>query len=183
MKFRYKPITTRKPALEIYWFYTLTLLVLGLDQFSKYLIEQNLGPYGSGKTLPLFGGLVFKFTKNSGASHNILENTSWLLAIIATVAAIGMVVYFHRFSPRNFWYSLSIGLILGGTLGNLSDRLFKSGFVTDFIHIDWLPLFKNFNLADTSLRLGVIIFILTFLTQQQRKQEPELALDHRLNLN
>ncbi len=150
--------------------YGLALLVIGLDQVSKYSIEQNLGPYGSGKTFSVGGGLIFRYSKNNGASNNILENTSWLLAIVAALAALAMIIYYHRMVPKSRLQQAGIGLLLGGTLGNLYDRIFKDGFVTDFIHIEWLPGAKNFNLADMGIRASLAIFILIILMHLLRSE-------------
>lgn len=177
MEHRNSALLRKLSSPHYYWVYLLALAVIGLDQLSKYLIERNLGPYGSAKTFPVGGGLIFKYTKNSGASNNILENASWLLAIVAAIIGAGIVFYYHRTYPKNFWQQASIGLVLGGSLGNLTDRLFKNGCVTDFIHIDWLPLLKNFNLADVAIRIGILIFILTFLTQPQKKPAQKVVPD------
>ncbi len=154
--------------VQLRWVYGLALFVLGIDQLSKYFIEQSLAPYGSGKVFSVGGGLIFRYSKNNGASGNILENTSWLLAIIAALAALAMLVYYHRSVPKSRLQQASIGLLLGGTLGNLSDRIFKNGYVTDYIHLEWLPGAKNFNLADTAIRAGVVIILLIFLRHSLR---------------
>lgn len=156
--------------VQLGWVYGLAMVVLGLDQLSKYLIEQNLAPLGSGKTFLVGGGLIFKYSKNSGASNNILENASWFLAVVAALAALGMIIYYHRTLPKSLLQQASIGLVLGGTLGNLSDRIFKNGYVTDFIHIEWLPSAKNFNIADSCIRVGMAIFILIFLMNSLRSK-------------
>lgn len=160
-----------KTHLNIYWFYSVVIFILGLDQISKFLIENNLGPYGSGKTYQVFSGLVFNYSKNSGAAGNFLEEAPWLFATVATLAAIGMVVYYHRFSQKTFWFGFSIGLVLGGTLGNLTDRIFKNGFVTDFITVYWLGPNKSFNLSDLSLQVGMVIFVLTLLFSSKKAGE------------
>lgn len=145
--------------------YGLAILVVSLDQLSKFLIEQNLGPYGSGKTVSVGGGLIFAYSKNNGAANNFLENTSWLLTFVAILAVLAIIYYYHRIVPESRLQQVAIGLLLGGTLGNLSDRLIKGGFVTDFIHLEWLPFAKNFNLADVAIRTSVLIILLVTARQ------------------
>jgi len=155
----------RRTLTNFYWVYGVTLLAFILDQLSKFGIEQNLGPYLSGKSTPLFAGLTFEYVKNSGASYNFLRDVPWLFTIVAIVAAIGVIGYYQWQGASGFWYKLSVGLILGGIIGNLSDRLFKGGYVTDFIHISWLGFFNVFNLADSCISVAVAIVLLTTLLQ------------------
>ena len=121
------------------------------------------------------GGLILKYSKNNGASNNILENTSWLLAFVAALAALTMIFYYHRIVPKSRLQQSAIGLLLGGTLGNLFDRIFKDGFVTDFIYLDWLPYAKNFNLADMAIRSGVIAILVVFVRHIQQPKTHEEA--------
>ena len=162
--------TIRRTFKNHYWAYLVTLVVYGLDQLSKYTIEQTLGPYRSGKEAVIFGGLTFDYVKNSGASYNFLRDVPWLFTIIAILAALGLIAYYYFQRVNQFWYQASIGLILGGIVGNLSDRIFKEGFVTDFIHVSWLPFFNVFNLADSAISIGVVIVLLTTLLQTTKTQ-------------
>lgn len=162
----------RRTFTNFYWPYLVAVLIYIADQISKYGIEQALGPYGSNKTAPIFGGLIFEYVKNSGASYNFLVNTPWLFTIIAIAVAIGIIIYYQTQPLTGFWYRLGLGLILGGIVGNLSDRLFKNGYVTDFIHITWLKFFNVFNLADSGITVGVTVIVLASLWQAFLSQSP-----------
>ena len=149
-----------------YWPFALVLFVYGLDQFSKWLTETNLGPYGSGKEGELLGGLVrFRYVQNTGASFSMLRDQPWLFTLVAAVVSLGIVIWYIKFGTGYIWYQLSTGLILAGAVGNLSDRLFKNGAVTDMINIPWLDFFKNFNVADMSLNFGVAILIIVSIVR------------------
>lgn len=163
--------TLKFKSVQLKWFYGLAFFVLGLDQLSKNLVEQNLGPYGSGKAFTVGGGLIIRYSKNNGASGNILENTSWLLVFIAALAALAMLIFYHWTTPRSRLLQTGIGLLLGGTLGNLSDRIFKGGYVTDFIYLEWLPGAKNFNLADMAIRAGLAIIIIPIIFSRTLKYQ------------
>lgn len=169
-----KSIKDRRSLKNFYWVYGVTLFVYIVDQLSKYSIEQNLGPYLSGKNTTLFAGLTFEYVKNSGASYSFLRGVPWLFTIVAIIAAIGLIFYYQWQGVAGFWYKLSVGLILGGIIGNLSDRIFKDGYVTDFIHISWLGFFNVFNLADSAISIGVVIVLLTTLLQGV-KNEPSTS--------
>lgn len=169
----------RRTFGNFYWPYLVAVLVYIADQVSKYSIEQMLGPIVGSKTAPIFGGLIFEYVKNRGASYNFLVNMPWLFTIIALAVAIGIIIYYQTQGVAGFWYRLGLGLILGGIVGNLSDRLFKDGYVTDFIHITWLKFFNVFNLADSAITVGVTVIIVASLFQAFGSQKS--ALDDETN--
>lgn len=159
---------SKRRFTNFYWVYVVAVIVYGLDQLTKYSIEQSLGPYipgVGGKAVDIFGGLSFRYVRNSGASYSFLQGAPWLFTIVAILATLGLIFYYQTQTVSGFWYKLAVGLILGGIVGNLSDRLFKSGSVTDFIHVSWLPFFNYFNLADSGISIGVVIVLITTLLQ------------------
>jgi len=138
----------------------VALAVACADQLSKLWLKANLAP---GETL--FEAGIFRITHihNTGAAFGLFQGQSFTLTIVALVGAALILVcalFIHRFSPLDsVWGRLALGLVLGGTIGNLVDRL-RLGYVVDFIDIGWWPAF---NLADSALVVGVIIFALTLL--------------------
>ncbi|MCU1543633.1 MAG: lspA [Microbacteriaceae bacterium] len=132
--------------------------VYALDQFSKYLVTQNLTER---EPVAVLGELLqLNFVRNPGAAFSLFSGTTWVFAIIATAVTIFIVVFAHRI--RSIAWAVLFGLLLGGNLGNLTDRLFREpgfgvGHVVDFIQIYWFPAI--FNVADMAIVASMGVFI------------------------
>ena len=128
-------------------------VVLLADQASKLWIQQHFAACDANSLTIVPGWLAFAYTCNKGAAFGLLANETLLFALIALVV-IGMIVAYFRFLPANRpWLRLSLGLQLGGALGNLVDRL-RQGYVVDFISVKAWPVF---NIADACVVVGVLI--------------------------
>ncbi len=163
----------KKPGRKAYWPYGVTATVLVVDQVVKFWAEQALGPVNSGKSIELLGGQIrLIYIKNSGASFGILKDAPWLFTILAIVASVGIIFWYQTQGTEDKWYRLGMGLILGGIVGNLADRLFKGGSVTDMINFPNIELFRIFNVADSAITIGVVTILLRTLivTLQQSKE-------------
>lgn len=157
--------TTRSIGLAI--LLAVGVAVLAFDQVTKALIVANL-PLGS--SVPIVGDLViFWHVRNAGAAFSLFQGGT-VLFLVVTIVALGMIVYFHRsFAGRSLWLEALLGLILGGTLGNLIDRV-RQGYVTDFVSVGFGSLrFPTFNVADSSIvvGIGILIIVLTLLDRRQ----------------
>jgi len=145
------------------WSFFLTaLLVVVADQLSKWWIIEHLKPQQSLFEAGFFQ--IARFPPNTGAAFGLFQDQSFALTIVAIVGIAFLLVYaliIHpRFSPLdNLLARTALGLVLGGTIGNLIDRLCFGG-VTDFISIGWWPAF---NIADSAIVVGVIIFAYSLL--------------------
>jgi signal peptidase II len=137
----------------------VALAIYAFDQLAKYLIVKNLA---EGDQVDVFGQVLqFHFVKNSGAAFSLGEGMTWIFSIVAAAVAIFIVLYARRIHSDG-WGSL-FGLLLGGTLGNLTDRLFREprfgeGHVVDFIQVWGFPAI--FNIADSAIVLSMAMFIL-----------------------
>jgi signal peptidase II len=134
----------------------LTLVVCGivvaLDQASKALIEAQLSREEALHVLPL---VSLTNTRNDGVAFGLAGGVSPVLIGI-TIAALGLVLaYLFTHATRPLIW-IPAGLLIGGALGNLSDRV-RQGSVTDFID---LPLWPTFNLADVAITAGVLLLLL-----------------------
>lgn len=142
--------------------------VLTFDQVTKALIVANL-PLGS--TVPIVGDLViFWHVRNAGAAFSLFQGGT-VLFLVVTVVALGMIVYFHRaFAGRSLWLEALLGLILGGTLGNLVDRV-RQGYVTDFVSVGFGSVrFPTFNVADSSIVVGIGILVIVLMLLDRRQE-------------
>ena len=136
-------------------FFLTALIIVAADQFSKIWIRS----YSEGQLIFEAGFFRITHVHNTGASFGLFQGQSFYLTIVAFIGII-LVFLFVFLLPRYFPFldtrlvRLAIGLILGGTIGNLVDRL-RFGYVTDFIDIGIWP---TFNIADSAITVGVILF-------------------------
>ncbi len=136
-------------------FFFTALLVVVADQLSKVWIRSNLA---IGESLFEVGFFRLIRVHNSGAAFGLFQGQSFLLTLIALVGVVALLLYalfFHRKLPflGNRLGKLALGLVLGGTVGNLIDRIYL-GYVTDFIDFNFWPAF---NIADSAIVVGTII--------------------------
>ena len=137
----------------------VALLVLGADQLTKLLVVSNLTP---GERNPALGELLqFVFVKNSGAAFSLASGSTWIFSIAASAVTIFIIVFSHRI--RSMAWAILFGMLLGGTLGNLVDRLFREpsfglGHVVDFIQVWGFPAI--FNVADIFIVSSMGLFII-----------------------
>mgnify|MGYP001578110825 CR=1 FL=1 len=142
----------------------LSLSVFVLDQITKYIVYTNMRYHQSIQVIGDF--FMITYTRNSGAAFSILSNvnssfrTPFFLSIsIVTISLI--IIFYKRIAVKGKWYQISFGFILGGAFGNLLDRI-RWGNIVDFFdfgikNIRW-PVF---NIADSSICIGVgILFLL-----------------------
>ena len=138
---------------EKLYFISLSIFIILIDQFTKYLIFYNC------KILINKDFLLFKldFVKNYGAAFNIFSGNRLFLSFISIIFSILLFYLILRKSTLNTIDLFSYSFILGGTIGNGIDRILK-GFVIDFINLNIIN-FPVFNIADVSINIGLIFFL------------------------
>jgi signal peptidase II len=144
---------------QLRWLW-LSLFIFLLDQASKIFVYQHLAFNQPLVLLPIFN---LNFATNLGAAFNFLGSASgwqrWLFVAIALVISAVILRWLYQLPKKNNWAACAMALVLGGALGNLFDRLTR-GYVIDFIQVhykDWY--FPTFNLADSAITVGVIIWL------------------------
>jgi signal peptidase II len=136
--------------------------VYGIDQGTKYLITQNLD---IGDLVPVLGEVLqLHFVTNSGAAFSLISGFTWILSVVAVAVVVFIVIFAPRI--RSLGWATMFGLVLGGALGNLTDRLFREpsfgqGHVIDFIQVWGFPAI--FNGADIAVVSSMGLFILLSL--------------------
>ncbi len=150
-------------AVRDRWFIPggVAALLLLLDQITKVLIVQTLGPVpGSQQVVLLNDWLSLVYVRNTGIAFGLLRDLSGIFTLVSLlICAVVIYAYLFYLPNQRVWVKISIGLILGGALGNIVDRL-RLEYVVDFIKISWWP---TFNLADTGITLGVLMLALYLL--------------------
>jgi signal peptidase II len=140
----------------------VALAALILDQGSKYLVVTSLKP---DEVVPVLGDLLqFQFVKNPGAAFSIGNAYTWIFSILASAVTVFIVWFARRI--RSLGWAIVFGLLLGGVIGNLIDRLFREpgfgvGHVIDFLRIPLLPAI--FNIADTAIVVSMGLFLILTL--------------------
>lgn len=140
----------------------LMVAVVLSDQLLKFYIQQNVPLNVSYEVIP--GVLSIGHVRNFGAAWSMWLGQRWLLSIISLVALVIFGYYFKKLH-HNWGYGLGFSLLIGGTLGNLLDRLF-SGYVVDMFELNLID-FPVFNIADCALTLGVIVILITMLKDDE----------------
>lgn len=143
----------------------VAVLVVIIDQLSKYYIQLN---FPLGASLPVVPGLFhITYILNPGAAFGILENQRVFFIIIAIIM-IGTIVYVYPRLPQGLpLLTAGIGLLVGGTIGNVIDRI-QTGHVVDFFDFRVWPVF---NIADIAICVGVAAIIYTMLIMSYKEDE------------
>jgi signal peptidase II len=160
-----------KPNLVLAYISLLLLAgaIIVLDQITKIWVRNNLS---LGESITPFPSLPFfriLHWQNTGAAFGLLQDWGGVFAILAVVVAVLIVVYFPRIEGGDWSLRLAMGLQLGGAVGNLLDRL-QHGYVTDFVSVG---NFAVFNVADTSITLGVGLLLLSIWLTGDPEEEPQ----------
>ncbi len=130
-------------------------LVVVADQAAKAAIEAHLVP---GQHVGVLGPLGLTLSHNTGVAFGLAGGAGGGLVLV-TLVALGFVGFLFARHPTRAGMWVAVGLLAGGALGNLADRI-RVGAVTDYID---LPHWPPFNLADTAITLGVVLLAITFL--------------------
>lgn len=144
----------------------LTMILVAIDQFSKYLTVQNIELYEVKNVIPKF--LSFTYVKNSGAAWSILEGQMLFFYIITSIVIIIIVYYLITEGIEDKIFGVILSIILSGTIGNFIDRLLNK-YVIDMIKVEFID-FPIFNLADSFLVVGIFTLIIyTIYLERQLK--------------
>lgn len=135
--------------------YLVAVAVLAADQILKWLVRSHMIQQ---QLVPVFPpALYLDYIRNPGGAFGIFPHARWLFVLVA-IAVIAAVVYVQRRFRLTLWSRLALGLVLGGALGNLVDRMW-TGLVVDYVY--FRPInFPVFNLADVCIDVGIGLLIL-----------------------
>lgn len=135
----------------------VAVVVLAADLITKILAVALIEP---GDPVEIIGDTVtFKLVRNSGAAFSMATGYTWILTIVALAVVAGIIRYSNRLG--SIWWALGLGLVLGGAVGNLIDRIFRApgplrGHVVDFMSVGWWPVF---NVADSAVVCGAVLLV------------------------
>ncbi len=134
-------------------FWTTVITILIIDQLSKLWLA---GKLALNESIPIIDGIFsLTYVHNRGAAFGMLQGKSWLFLTMAGLVVGAMIYYNYRYYAKP-WGQYAMGLIVGGTIGNVIDRLYL-GSVRDFFSISW---FAVFNVADMAITTGGALVLL-----------------------
>jgi signal peptidase II len=122
------------------------------DQLTKRIVERRLG---LGDAVHVIGPFSIRHVENSGIAFGLFSSATAVVILLTALAVVWMLVFFARSGARHPVLPVSLGLVIGGSLSNLLDRI-RLGYVTDFLDLRYWPAF---NLADSFIVIGVFVVL------------------------
>ena len=155
--------------------FTIALIVFALDQLAKWFVTYplHLQEVAQITLLPIFN---FTWTENNGISLGLFNATTevgrWMLVAVTSAIAVGVAIWIGREKHR--WDQAALGMILGGALGNILDRV-RHGYVVDFadLHFGAFRPFLVFNVGDAAISIGVVILLVRAFLMRERDEPKE----------
>ena len=161
--------------------FIVAIIVISLDQYTKYLVRQNLELW-TGTWVPWDWMLPYArimHIPNTGVAFGMFQGLGGLFKFVPIIVAVIIIYYFPRVPQSDWPLRLAMSLQVSGAIGNWIDRL-TVGYVTDFISIG---NFAVFNIADSSITIGVVVLIIgVWITENQEKKKKEAEENEQIEL-
>lgn len=152
--------------------FIVSLLLVGVDQLIKYFAIQYLAPLD---TYPLWEDILhLTYIENKGAAFGILSGKTFWLVGVTGIVILALIIALLLKKIRSPWLMWAVGLIIGGGIGNLIDRICR-GYVVDYIHVKLIK-FAIFNFADCCVVIGTIMLVVYFLLIEGRESKKKKNL-------
>lgn len=132
------------------------------DQITKYAVYKNMS---LGESIPTEGIIRITYARNTGMAFSLFENFGIILLILSLIIASILIIYLFTIDKPRILIRVFSGLVVGGALGNILDRI-RFGYVNDFIDVGWWPVF---NIADSSITIAIGIYIFDAIFIQKLK--------------
>jgi signal peptidase II len=152
--------------------------IVALDQLSKWWVLRHLPAYTPvdliSQLAPVFS---FTFVKNTGVAFGLFPHLGGLFTVLSALVTVGILIFHRAIAEDDLWVYGGLGLVTGGALGNLIDRL-AHGYVVDFIDVNLWPLreWPVFNIADSAIVVGVAILLLDAFLLSERETVTDAAV-------
>lgn len=157
-------------------YYLIALIVIAIDQWTKWLVVKKME---IGESIEIIKNFLYITShRNRGAAWGILQGQMWLFYIITVIVIIAIIYYIQKMAKNQKLLGVALGLILGGAIGNFIDRLHAQE-VVDFINTYIFGYdFPVFNIADSALVVGVILFILQMILEERKAKGKANGKNH-----
>jgi signal peptidase II len=164
------PVSMAERSLAAGWTQWLGLLAVAIaavagDQITKQIVRTHLAV---DQSVHVIGPLSIHRVQNSGIAFGFFSSATAVVTVLTAAAVVWMLVFFARSGARHPVIPAALGLLIGGSLSNLVDRI-RLGHVTDFLDFGWWPAF---NLADSFICIGVAILLGALIAADRRPKKP-----------
>jgi signal peptidase II len=151
------------------FYYLIAIFIILLDQITKWLIVSKMT---FGDSIPIINNILYITShRNRGAAWGILQGQMWLFYVITIIVILALIFYIQKAAKSKMLLGISLALMLGGAIGNFIDRVVRKE-VVDFIHAYIFGYnFPVFNVADSSLCVGVVLFMIVMLRDERETKE------------
>jgi signal peptidase II len=160
-----RPAPERAGSLQWVGMVSVAAVAVAADQVTKHLIVSSMT---LGDSRELFPFLSISHVRNSGIAFGIFPGRLEVITLLTAVAVGWMLLHFARSGSRHVLFPVALGLLIGGSVSNLADRL-RLGYVVDFIDVSHWP---TFNLADTFIVSGVILLLIGLSRLERGRPAP-----------
>jgi signal peptidase II len=143
----------------------VVLAAAAADQLTKHLVSSRLA---LGEEVSVLGGFSIHHVQNTGIAFGLFAGATWFLIPLTGLAIVWMLVFFTRSGARHPVLPVGLGLVIGGSVSNLVDRV-RLGHVTDFLDLRFWPAF---NLADIFIVVGVVVLLGALLAADREPRRP-----------
>jgi signal peptidase II len=148
----------------------VALAAVAADQATKHIVSTQLA---IDEEVHVVGPLSIHHVQNSGIAFGLFSSATAVVIVLTTIAVLWMLVFFARSGARHPVLPAALGLLIGGSVSNLVDRV-RLGHVTDFLDLRWWPAF---NLADSFIVIGVAILLVALVAADREPKRPRRPLD------
>lgn len=158
--------------LKVLKYYAIAVVIILLDQLSKWIVVKEMA---IGERITVIENVLYLTShRNTGAAFGILEGQMWFFYVVTIIVVVGIIYFMKKEASKSIIMGISLGLLLGGALGNFIDRIFRRE-VVDFIDTYIFGYdFAIFNVADSALCVGVALILIKMIADE-RKQKKERA--------
>ncbi|ALX47399.1 signal peptidase II [Lentibacillus amyloliquefaciens] len=152
----------------MFLYYILALLVIAIDQLSKWVVVKTME---LGEQITVIDNFFYLTShRNSGAAWGILQGQMGFFYVITVVVVIGLIYFMQKYARESKLLAIALSLILGGAIGNFIDRLFMKEVVDFFDFIIFGYDYPIFNIADSALVVGVILVIIITIIDERKEK-------------
>lgn len=155
----------------MYLYYLFALIVIGIDQVTKWIVIQQMELHESITVIDNF--FYITSHRNAGAAWGILQGQMIFFYVITVIVMIGLIYFMEKHAKDNKLTAVALSFMLGGAIGNFIDRLFRKE-VVDFLDVLIFKYdFPIFNVADSALVVGVVLFFIATMIEEKNKGQVE----------
>ena len=159
------PAEKRAGSLQWAGMLSVAIVAIAADQVTKHLIVSRLA---LGESRDLLSFVSISHVRNSGIAFGIFPGRLEVITLLTAIAVAWMLVHFARSGSRHMLFPVALGLLIGGSVSNLADRL-RLGYVVDFIDVSHWP---TFNLADSFIVSGVVLLLIGLSRLERARPAP-----------